>query len=113
MVPYDNQQCVDALGDALERRGVALPRPNATWNTVLCFCGVRLHQIGSLRCPAAFAIGGGGAAAATPTVAVKDLEKSCRNASYAGCSRCVQTLQKVSSFLSCFCPAALQWHCSG
>jgi hypothetical protein len=115
MVPYDNQRCVDALGAALERRGVALPRPNATCDTMLCFCGVRLHQIGLLRCPAAFAIGGGGTAAknATPTAAVKDLEKSCRKASYAGCSGCVQTLKKVSSFLSCFCPAALQWHCSG
>jgi hypothetical protein len=30
---------------------------------------------------------------------VKALEKSCRNASYAGCSRCVQSLQKVN--LSC------------
>jgi hypothetical protein len=108
-VPHDNQRCVDALGAALERRRVALPRPNATCDTVLCFCGIRLHQIGSLRCPAAFAIGGGGAAAknATPTAAVKDLEKSCRNASYAGCSRCVQSLQKVSSFLACFCPAAV------
>uniref|UniRef100_A0A0E0I2A3 SPARK domain-containing protein n=1 Tax=Oryza nivara TaxID=4536 RepID=A0A0E0I2A3_ORYNI len=103
MVPYDNQRCVDALGSALERRGVALPRPNATCDTVLCFCGIRLHQIGSLRCPAAFAVGGGGAAAAknaTPTAAVKELEKSCRNASYAGCSRCVQSLQKLKGNVS-------------
>ncbi|XP_008670488.1 uncharacterized protein [Zea mays] len=96
MVPYDNQRCVDALGAALERRGVALPRPNATCDTVLCFCGIRLHQIGSLRCPAAFAVKAGAAARnATPTAAVKALEKSCRNASYAGCSRCVQSLQKL------------------
>ncbi|ONM13740.1 hypothetical protein ZEAMMB73_Zm00001d002262 [Zea mays] len=100
MVPYDNQRCVDTLGAALERRGVALPRPNATCDTVLCFCGIRLHQIGSLRCPAAFAVKTGAAARnATPTAAVKALEKSCRNASYAGCSRCVQSLQKVN--LSC------------
>ncbi|KAL6856079.1 hypothetical protein ACP4OV_018881 [Aristida adscensionis] len=99
MVPYDNQRCVDALGDALERRGVALPRPNATCDTVLCFCGIRLHQIGSLRCPAAFAVGAA-AKNATPTAAVKDLEKSCRNASYAGCSRCVQSLQKLKGNVS-------------
>ena len=99
MVPYDNQRCVDALGAALEKRGVALPSPNKTCDTVLCFCGIRLHQIGSLRCPAAFAVGAA-AKNATPTAAVKDLEKSCRNASYAGCSRCVQSLQKVSSFLA-------------
>jgi len=99
MVPYDNQRCVDALGAALEKREVALPTPNKTCDTVLCFCGIRLHQIGSLRCPAAFAVGAA-AKNATPTAAVKDLEKSCRNASYAGCSRCVQSLQKVSSFLA-------------
>jgi hypothetical protein len=71
---------------------------------VLCFCGIRLHQIGSLRCPAAFAVGTTAAAAknATPTAAVKDLEKSCRNASYAGCSRCVQSLQKVRTFFPAF-----------
>lgn len=96
MVPYDNQRCVDSLGAALEKRGVAMPRPNATCDMVLCFCGIRLHQIGSLRCPAAFAV----AKNATPTAAVKDLEKSCRDASYAGCSRCVQALQKVKGNVS-------------
>ncbi|KAJ1291410.1 hypothetical protein BS78_02G313100 [Paspalum vaginatum] len=102
MVPYDNQRCVDALGAALEKRGVALPRPNTTCDTVLCFCGIRLHQIGSLRCPAAFAVSAAGAEAknATPTAAVKGLEKSCRNASYAGCSRCVQSLQKLKGNVS-------------
>ncbi|CAN6175815.1 unnamed protein product [Urochloa humidicola] len=99
MVPYDNQRCVDALGAALEKRGVALPAPNKTCDTVLCFCGIRLHQIGSLRCPAAFAVGAT-AKNATPTAAVKDLEKSCRNASYAGCSRCVQSLQKLKGNVS-------------
>ena len=103
MVPYDNQRCVDALGTALEKRGVTMARPNATCDVVLCFCGIRLHQIGSLRCPAAFAVGAA-AKNATPTAAVKDLEKSCRNASYAGCSRCVQSLQKVSPFLAFFAP---------
>ncbi|PUZ72465.1 hypothetical protein GQ55_2G396100 [Panicum hallii var. hallii] len=99
MVPYDNQRCVDALGAALEKRGVALPTPNKTCDTVLCFCGIRLHQIGSLRCPAAFAVGAA-AKNATPTAAVKDLEKSCRNASYSGCSRCVQSLQKLKGNVS-------------
>ncbi|XP_051215380.1 uncharacterized GPI-anchored protein At4g28100 [Lolium perenne] len=104
MVPYDNQRCVDALGTALEKRGVKMSGPNKTCDMVLCFCGIRLHQIGSLRCPAAFAVGttavGTAAKNATPTAAVKDLEKSCRNASYAGCSRCVQSLQKVKGNVS-------------
>jgi hypothetical protein len=109
MVPYDNQRCVDALGTALEKRGVKMAGPNKTCDMVLCFCGIRLHQIGSLRCPAAFAVGTAAAKNATPTAAVKDLEKSCRNASYAGCSRCVQSLQKVSPF-SCFFAPLLPFH---
>ncbi|XP_020256446.1 LOW QUALITY PROTEIN: uncharacterized GPI-anchored protein At4g28100-like [Asparagus officinalis] len=33
---------------------------------------------------------------ATPLPVVKDLEKDCRNSSYAGCTRCLQSLEKVS-----------------
>ncbi|KAJ3670294.1 hypothetical protein LUZ60_010618 [Juncus effusus] len=113
MVPYDNQKCVDALQEALDKKGVELPKPNSTCDTVICFCGIRLHQIGSLRCPAAFSVpdiasggGGGGRPAvkaavaggqrnATPTAAVRDLEKNCRNASFAGCTKCMQSLQKL------------------
>ncbi|CAL9037332.1 unnamed protein product [Musa banksii] len=95
MMPDDNQKCVDSLQSALERRDIRLPRPNATCDTVLCFCGIRLHQIGSLRCPAAFNVSGGAARSATPTLAVRQLEGDCRNASYAGCTRCLHSLEKV------------------
>ncbi|URE25225.1 hypothetical protein MUK42_17252 [Musa troglodytarum] len=95
MMPDDNQKCVDSLQSALERRDIRLPRPNATCDTVLCFCGIRLHQIGSLRCPAAFNVSGGPARSATPTSAVRQLEGDCRNASYAGCTRCLHSLEKV------------------
>ncbi|KAL5223337.1 hypothetical protein ABZP36_028050 [Zizania latifolia] len=77
----------------LERCRVALPWPNVTCDIVLCFYGIWLHQIGSLRCPAAFAIGAV-AKNTMPTTVVKELEKSCHNASYTGCSRYVQSLQK-------------------
>ncbi|CAL9042731.1 unnamed protein product [Musa banksii] len=97
VMPDDNQKCVDSLQSALERRGIRLPRPNATCDTVLCFCGIRLHQIGSLRCPAAFNVSGVGVAArnATPTAALQQLEHDCGNASYAGCTRCLHSLEKV------------------
>ncbi|WOK91901.1 GPI-anchored protein [Canna indica] len=97
MMPDDNQKCVDSLHNALEGRGIRLPRANATCDTILCFCGIRLHQIGSLRCPAAFNVSGGAAAArnATPTAAVRQLERDCLNASYAGCTRCLHSLEKV------------------
>ncbi|RWV88481.1 hypothetical protein GW17_00049426 [Ensete ventricosum] len=97
MMPDDNQKCVDSLQSALERRDIRLPRPNATCDTVLCYCGIRLHQIGSLRCPTAFNVSGGATAPrnVTPTASVRQLERDCRNASYAGCNRCLHSLEKV------------------
>lgn len=99
MMPDDNQRCVESLQSALERRGIRLPRPNATCDTVLCFCGIRLHQIGSLRCPAAFNLSSAKGVAAsrnvTPTAAVRQLERDCLNASYTGCNRCLHSLEKV------------------
>ncbi|XP_042441982.1 uncharacterized GPI-anchored protein At4g28100-like [Zingiber officinale] len=97
MMPDDNQKCVDTLHSALERRGIRLPRANATCDTVLCFCGIRLHQVGSLRCPAAFNVSGGKDPPrnATPTAAVRQLERDCLNSSYAGCTRCLHSLEKV------------------
>ncbi|XP_074567622.1 putative GPI-anchored protein At4g28100 [Curcuma longa] len=92
MMPEDNEKCVESLQSALERRDIRLPRPNATCDTVLCFCGIHLHHIGTLRCPAAFNLSGDTAA---PTAAVRRLERDCRNASYAGCSRCLRSLDKV------------------
>ncbi|XP_031501410.1 uncharacterized GPI-anchored protein At4g28100-like [Nymphaea colorata] len=89
VMPEDSQRCVVSLQASLQGRGIALPQPNATCDTVLCFCGIRLHQIGSLSCPAAFNL------SAVPTSAVRRLESSCGNSSYAGCTRCLTALQKL------------------
>ncbi|KAI6672871.1 hypothetical protein NL676_000777 [Syzygium grande] len=94
MMPDDSQKCVDSLQSALESKNVRLPQPNASCDAVLCFCGIRLHQIGSLSCPAAFNISAG-LHNATPTAAVRNLEKNCRNSSYAGCTKCLGSLQKL------------------
>ncbi|KAJ0983639.1 hypothetical protein J5N97_011894 [Dioscorea zingiberensis] len=93
MPDSDSQRCVAALQGALASRDIRLPRPNATCDTVLCFCGIRLHELGSLSCPAAFSVSEH--RNATPTAALKGLEVACRNASYAGCTRCLGALQKV------------------
>lgn len=93
MPDSDSQRCVAALHGALVSRYIHLPRPNATCDTVLCFCGIRLHELGSLSCPAAFTVSEN--RNATPTAALKGLEVACRNASYAGCTRCLGALQKV------------------
>lgn len=98
MMPDDSQKCVNSLQTSLLSRNIRIPQPNATCDAILCFCGIRLHQISSLSCPAAFNVSG--FHNATPTAAVKNLEKSCRNSSYTGCTKCLGALQKVSFVLS-------------
>ncbi|KAJ4847882.1 hypothetical protein Tsubulata_011610 [Turnera subulata] len=108
MMPDDSQKCVNSLQTALISKNIRLPQPNATCDTILCFCGIRLHQISSLSCPAAFNVSGGGGGGkgggagggfrnATPTAAVKNLEKSCKNSSYTGCTKCLGALQKLKA----------------
>ncbi|XP_048432508.1 uncharacterized protein LOC125473559 [Pyrus x bretschneideri] len=52
MMPDDSQKCVNSLQSSLVSRNIRIPQPNASCDAVLCFCGIRLHQIGSLSCPA-------------------------------------------------------------
>ncbi|KAG8498269.1 hypothetical protein CXB51_007201 [Gossypium anomalum] len=94
MRPDDSQKCVNSLQDALLSKRVRIPQPNASCEAILCFCGIRLHQISSLSCPAAFSVSGHHRNA-TPTAAVKNLEKNCRNSTYAGCTKCLGALQKL------------------
>ncbi|KAF7805863.1 putative GPI-anchored protein [Senna tora] len=106
MMPDDSQKCVNSLQDSLLSRNIRIPQPNATCDAVLCFCGIRLHQISSLSCPAAFNMSGfhnhsvnaSGSHIASPTAAVRNLEKNCRNSSYAGCTKCLGALQKLKGF---------------
>ncbi|GFS31838.1 hypothetical protein Acr_00g0019460 [Actinidia rufa] len=93
MMPDDSQKCVNSLQSSLVTRNIHIPQPNASCDPVLCFCGIRLHQITSLSCPAAFNVTG--YRNATPTSAVRNLERNCRNSSYAGCTKCLGALQKL------------------
>lgn len=93
MMPDDSQKCVNSLQSSLQSRNIHIPQPNATCDAILCFCGIRLHQITSLSCPAAFNISS--YRNATPTAAVKNLERNCRNSSYSGCTKCLGALQKL------------------
>lgn len=102
MMPDDSQKCVNSLQDSLRDRNIIIPTPNASCDAILCFCGIRLHQISSLNCPTAFNVSVSttvhnvsGSHKATPTAAVRDLEKNCRNSSYAGCTNCLVALQKL------------------
>lgn len=95
MMPDDSQKCVNTLQTSLASRNIHIPQPNASCDAVLCFCGIRLHQITSLSCPAAFNVTGN-YRNATPTAAVRNLEKNCRNSSYAGCTKCLGALEKLT-----------------
>ncbi|KAK7404950.1 hypothetical protein VNO78_06031 [Psophocarpus tetragonolobus] len=97
MMPDDSQKCVNSLQDSLLSRNIRLPQPNATCDAILCFCGIRLHQISSLTCNAAFNVSLS-LKNATPTAAVRTLENNCRNSSYAGCTKCLAALQKVKGY---------------
>ncbi|KAI3718146.1 hypothetical protein L6452_18999 [Arctium lappa] len=91
VMPDDSQRCVNSLQTSLQKRNIHIPQPSASCDAILCFCGIRLHQIGSLSCPAAFNLSRN----ATPTAVVKNLESNCRNSSYAGCTKCLGALQKL------------------
>ncbi|CAM8879961.1 unnamed protein product [Rhodiola kirilowii] len=95
MMPDDSQKCVDSLQTSLMSRNIRIAQPNASCDPVLCFCGIRLHQISSLSCPAAFNVSDHHKA--TPTAAVRNLERSCRNSSYSGCTKCLGALQKLKT----------------
>uniref|UniRef100_A0A2P2JUW4 Uncharacterized protein n=1 Tax=Rhizophora mucronata TaxID=61149 RepID=A0A2P2JUW4_RHIMU len=97
MMPDDSQKCVNSLQTALLSKNVKIPQPNASCDPILCFCGIRLHQITSLSCPAAFNVTYGLHNNATPTAAVWNLEKHCKNSSYAGCTKCLGALQKLKA----------------
>ncbi|KAK4286201.1 hypothetical protein QN277_002792 [Acacia crassicarpa] len=96
MMPDDSQKCVNSLHDALQSHNIRIPAPNASCDAVLCFCGIRLHQIASLTCPAAFNVSA--SHNVTPTSTVTDLEKNCRNSSYDGCTKCLAALHKVKGY---------------
>lgn len=107
MMPDDSQKCVNSLQSSLSSRNIHIPQPNASCDAVLCFCGIRLHQISSLSCPAAFNVTA--SRNATPTAAVKNLERNCRNSSYAGCTKCLGALQKVSLLKYFTCLIVFVW----
>ncbi|MED6154914.1 hypothetical protein PIB30_001055 [Stylosanthes scabra] len=92
----DSQKCVETLQESLKNRSVLIPQPNASCDAITCFCGIRLHRLISLSCPAVFNYSGGRShGAVVPTSAVLNLEKNCQNSSYAGCTKCLSSLHKI------------------
>ncbi|GLJ11865.1 hypothetical protein SUGI_0178830 [Cryptomeria japonica] len=95
VLPDDSHKCVNNFQSALHGRGIHIPQPNETCDPVLCFCGIRLHQISTLTCPQAFNV-------STPlhhvtaSPSVRALEDSCRKPTYSGCSTCLTALHQLN-----------------
>ncbi|GLJ32567.1 hypothetical protein SUGI_0655020 [Cryptomeria japonica] len=99
VLPDDSQACVNSLQSSLAARGIHIPRPNATCDAILCFCGIRLHQLTSLTCPTAFNVSSPGSLqhrnASAPTSAVRALASNCTDPSFQGCTQCLRALDKL------------------
>eukprot|EP01018_Ginkgo_biloba_P004387 Gb_15602 [translate_table: standard] len=96
LLPDDSQTCANTLQSALRGRGVEIPQPNVSCDPILCFCGIRLHQISSLNCPEAPFGSRSIHKNSTATSTVRALESNCKNPSYEGCSRCLKVLEKLN-----------------
>lgn len=98
VLPDDSQTCVNHLQSSLQRRGIRIPQPNDTCDPVQCFCGIRLHSLSLLTCPQAFnvTVSARRRHVKVASPAVRALEKNCRTPSYAGCSTCLKSLQKLN-----------------
>lgn len=102
LLPDDSEACVDDMGKALKAKGIELERPNATCDVVYCYCGIRLHP---LSCPEAFKVTQKGQLVGDESV--NGLERNCLSSStnvngfpgLGGCSKCLNSLYKVSSSL--------------
>ncbi|XP_039144178.1 uncharacterized GPI-anchored protein At4g28100-like [Dioscorea cayenensis subsp. rotundata] len=94
VLPDDSESCADGAEAAIRSRGVSLPRVNGTCGIAYCYCGVRLRR---LTCPSAFSASGDQSRWSPKPAVKKKLEKDCNRAGIAGCSRCLSTLNQLSS----------------
>lgn len=95
VLPDDSQTCANTLQNAFKNRGIDIPQPNASCDPILCVCGIRLHQMSNLNCPASDLGSSKMHHNSSRVSAFRALESSCKNASYAGCSICLNALHKL------------------
>ncbi|KAJ7544121.1 hypothetical protein O6H91_09G065300 [Diphasiastrum complanatum] len=89
--PDDSQVCSTSLQGALQDRNVHLSPPNASCDLIVCFCGIRLHQIESLNCP--LRLHHGTSSNYTQTPMFRAMETNCTDSSHNGCTKCLATLE--------------------
>lgn len=100
VLPDDSQTCATTLQNAFKNRGINIPQPNASCDPILCVCGIRLHQMNNLNCPASN-LGSSSIQmhhnSSSTVSTLRALESSCKNPSYAGCSVCLKALHKLNN----------------
>ncbi|RZS16827.1 hypothetical protein BHM03_00048884 [Ensete ventricosum] len=92
-LPDDSESCIGGVERALRDRGVELPRVNGTCDAAYCFCGVRLRR---LACAGAFVANATEGRWLPAGDAGRRLERDCARPGFAGCTRCLRTLNQVS-----------------
>ncbi|CAL9059181.1 unnamed protein product [Musa banksii] len=92
-LPDDSESCIGGVERALRDRGVELPRVNGTCDAAYCFCGVRLRR---LACAGAFVANATEGRWVPAGDAGRRLERDCARPGFAGCTRCLRTLNQVS-----------------
>ncbi|XP_065027431.1 uncharacterized GPI-anchored protein At4g28100-like [Musa acuminata AAA Group] len=93
-LPDDSESCIGGVERALRDRGVELPRVNGTCDAAYCFCGVRLRR---LACAGAFVANATEGRWVPAGDAGRRLERDCARPGFAGCTRCLRTLNQLKS----------------
>lgn len=93
-LPDDSETCVDALHKGLKSKGIELVKVNETCDVVYCYCGIRLHP---LSCPSAFSVDET-SGKLVGDHSVQRLERNCLRHGVNGCSNCLNSLSRVTTF---------------
>ncbi|THU49496.1 hypothetical protein C4D60_Mb06t10170 [Musa balbisiana] len=93
-LPDDSEACIGGVERALRDRGVDLPRVNGTCDAAYCYCGVRLRR---LACAGAFVADAAEERWVPAGDAGRRLERDCSRFGFAGCTRCLRSLNQLKS----------------
>ncbi|CAL9762614.1 unnamed protein product [Musa acuminata subsp. burmannicoides] len=93
-LPDDSETCIGGVERALRDRGVDLPRVNGTCDAAYCYCGVRLRR---LACAGAFVADAAEGRWVPAGDAGRRLERDCSRFGFAGCTRCLRSLNQLKS----------------
>ncbi|WOK97776.1 hypothetical protein Cni_G06484 [Canna indica] len=91
-LPDDSESCIGSAERELRHHGAELPRVNATCDVAYCFCGIRLRRF---ACAEAFVADAKEGRWVPAGDARRRLVKDCSRPGFAGCTRCLGTLNQL------------------